>query len=393
MNRLVATAVEPPVAEVQAWIAGRSFPPDKPLLDVAQAVPAYPPDRALTDHLAARLAEPETARYTDIPGMPGLRQALARHMTEFYRGAVGPEQCFITAGCNQAFCFAVMALAGPGDEVILPLPYYFNHQMWLDMTGVRAVHLPFRADRGAVPDPADAAPLIGARTAAIVLVTPNNPTGAVYPPEVIEAFFDLARERGVALVIDETYKDFLDHDGPAHTLFARSGWADTLVQLYSFSKVYSLTGYRVGSIVAGPGRLAAVSKIMDTVAICAPHIAQDAALFGLRNLAAWREEKRLTMVRRVAALRAAFRRNPLAYRLISAGAYFAYVSHPFDGAPAAAVARRLADEQNLLCMPGSMFGPGQEGFLRLAFANVPEEAMVDLADRLQASQEGPPPAL
>ena len=159
-------------------MAGRAFPADKPLLDVAQAVPGYPPDAALTAHLGEIVGRPETARYTDIQGTRALRTALAGQTGAIYAAPVEPAQVCITAGCNQAFCLATMALAGAGDEVILPAPYYFNHQMWLDMLGVTAVHLPFNAERGGVPDAADAAALIGPKTRAIVLVTPNNPTGA-----------------------------------------------------------------------------------------------------------------------------------------------------------------------------------------------------------------------
>jgi aspartate/methionine/tyrosine aminotransferase len=384
----VAAAIEPPVAEAKGWIAGREFPPEKPLLDLAQAVPAYPPAAALSEHLAGLVTLPETSRYTEIAGLVELREALARHMSAVYEGAIAPARCFVTAGCNQAYCLAVMALARAGDEVILPLPYYFNHQMWLDMLGVRARHLAFRPDRGGVPDADEAAALITERTRAIVLVTPNNPTGAVYPPEVIESFYELARARDLPLLLDETYKDFLDPAGPAHGLFRRPDWEHTLVQLYSFSKAYSLTGYRVGSVIAGPEMLAAVKKIMDTVSICASRIGQDAALFGLRELGHWREDKRRMIAERVAALRRAFGRNDLRYRLLSAGAFFAYVQHPFAGEAADQVARRLAQEQNLLCLPGTMFGPDQEDYLRFAFANVEPEAMEELAARLVASQEG-----
>ena len=271
---LIAAAIDPPIAEAHSWIAGRTFPAGKPLLDLAQAVPSYAPATALTEHLAGLLDRPETARYTEIAGMPALRAALARNMAASYGGAVGADDCFITAGCNQAFCLAVMALAKAGDEVILPVPYYFNHQMWLDMLGVRAVHLPFRADRAGVPDPAEAATLITDRTRAIVLVTPNNPTGAVCPPDVLAEFSDLAKHHHLALIVDETYKDFLDPQAAPHDLFLRQDWRDSLVHLYSFSKVYSLTGYRVGAIAAGPNLISAVRKIMDTVAICAPRIGQ-----------------------------------------------------------------------------------------------------------------------
>jgi len=384
LNPALAAVVEPPIAEAHGWVKGRAFPPDKPLIDVAQAVPGYPPPQALTDHLAARIGEPAMARYTDIEGLPELREALAADIGDRYGRAVAAEQVLITAGCNQAFCLATLALAGAGDEVILPLPYYFNHRMWLDMQGIRAVPLPFRPERGGVPDPEDAAARITDRTRAIVLVTPNNPTGAVYPPDVIAAFYRLAQANGLALVIDETYRDFLPDDAPPHGLFGDPAWPDTLVHLYSFSKVFCLTGYRVGAIVCGRRLGAEIAKAIDTVAISAPRIGQAAAVHALRALGDWRRGNTAMMRARLAGLRTAFRRNDLGYELVSAGAYFAYVRHPHGDRPAAAVARGLADRQNLLCLPGSMFGQGQDAFLRFAFANVPAEAMPAIAERLAA---------
>ena len=349
-------------------------------------MPAYPPADALTAHLATAVRKPEMARYTPIVGRDDLRHALAEALSATYGGQVAPDQVAITAGCNQAFCLALMALAGQGDEAILAGPSYFNYQMWLEMLGVSPVYLPFRPERGGVPDPADASARITPRTRAIVLVTPNNPTGAIYPPETIDGFHRLAREAGVALVLDETYRDFLPGDGPPHGLFAQRNWDETLVHLYSFSKVYSLTGYRVGALVAGSGLLAEVAKAADCVAICAPAIAQEAALYGLRNLADFRAEKRRLVLERVAQFRAVFERNDLAYELICAGAFFAYVRHPFAGTPAVDVAHRLIREENVLCLPGSAFGPDQDDFLRLALANIGGNAMTALGDRLVASQ-------
>jgi aspartate/methionine/tyrosine aminotransferase len=385
VNPLLSAVAVPPIAEAASWIKGRTFPPDRPLIDLCQAVPGYPPAESLTSHLAARIGEPAMARYTDILGLPALRQALADEAGAFYGAAIAPEQVAITAGCNQAYCLALMALAGPGDEVILPLPYYFNHQMWLDMLGIRARHLAFRPDRGGVPEPGEAAALIGPRTRAIVLVTPNNPTGAIYPASVIADFHRLAREHGLALVLDETYRDFLPAAGAPHRLFEEPGWADTLVHLYSFSKVFSLTGYRVGAAICGAGLAAEIAKAMDCVSICAPRLGQEAALYGIGALSAWREEKRLLMRERLSALRQAMRRNDTGYELVSAGAYFAYMRHPFAGESATAVAQRLAAEQNLLVLPGSMFGPQQEGFVRCAFANVEAALMPEVARRLAAS--------
>jgi aspartate/methionine/tyrosine aminotransferase len=305
-------------------------------------------------------------------------------MAVSHGGSIDQDNVLISAGCNQAYCLAVLALARAGDQVILPVPYYFNHMMWLQMQGIEAVPLPFRADRAGVPDPAEAEAAITERTRAIVLVTPNNPTGAVYPPDTIAAFRDLAAERRIALIIDETYKDFLD-DGSPHRLFEDDNWGETVVQLYSFSKAFSLPGYRVGSVIAGEKTIAAVTKVMDTISICAPRIAQDAALFGLENLSDWVGDKRAMINGRRDAVREIFRSNDLGYELISSGAYFAYARHPFTGALAVDVARRLADDHNVLCLPGTFFGAGQEQCLRLAYANATVEEMPILAERLKAS--------
>ncbi len=387
-NPRVDAVQAPPIPEAWSWLEGIVLPPDRPLLDVCQAVPADPPPQDLRRHVADRALDPATARYTEIFGMPALRQALAGDIAGIYGGDVAAQDCFIMAGCNQAFFNAMIALAGTGDEVILPAPWYFNHQMTLQMLGVKVVPLPFRADRSGVPDPEDLRPLVSERTRAIVMVSPNNPTGAVYPPEVIDAVFDIARDAGCALVLDETYRDFLAPGVVPHHLFARRDWRDTLVHLYSFSKVYCLTGYRVGAAVGGPLFRDALEKVTDCVQICAPRLGQEAALYGIGHLDGWRRNNAAVMAGRAEALQRAFTRNDLAYSLVSAGAYFAYVRHPFQGVPATQVARRLAQEFGLLALPGSWFGPGQEDYLRFAFANLDSEAMPAIAARLVESQDG-----
>ncbi|BBK39691.1 hypothetical protein STAQ_47690 [Allostella sp. ATCC 35155] len=384
LNFLLGAVVEPPIAEVHGWLAGRT--PDRSLIDMAQAVPRHAPPAEATRHLQERLADPEIVRYAPIIGLAPLREAFARHLSEAYGGGIAAGNVAITAGCNQAFCLAMMTLAEAGDEIVLPLPYYFNHQMWLDMLGIHAVHLPFRPDRGGVPDPAEAEARIGPRTRAIVLVSPNNPTGAVYPPDAIAAFDDLARRHGIALVLDETYKDFLPADGAAHGLFRRDDWPQSLIQLYSFSKAFAMAGHRVGAVTAAPEMIEQLTKAMDCVAISAPRIGQEAALYGLGHLAPWVAANRETMRQRVEILAAAFRANASGYELVSCGAYFAYVRHPHRGRMAKDVSRHLAQDLGILTVPGSAFGPGQEDFIRFAFANVDADAMPEMARRLAESR-------
>ncbi|MEQ8664201.1 MAG: aminotransferase [Rhodospirillales bacterium] len=384
INPLVSATEAPPIAEAAGWLKPERFGADTPLIDVCQAVPGYGPPESLSARVAGAAAEDATAFYTPIAGIAPLREALADDVNALYGGDVRPAEVLITSGCNQAFVLAMIALAGSGSSVLLPAPWYFNHAMTLGLLGIEAIALPCRPGNAMIPDPADAARLMRDDTRAIVLVTPNNPTGAIYPPGVMAAFLDLAAERGVALVTDETYRDFLPPEtGRPHGLFAERDWRrDGLIHLYSFSKVYSLTGYRVGAIVAASRTIAEIEKVMDCVAICAPHISQRAALYGLEELADWRAANRTLMANRVEAFRDAMKRADNGFAIRSIGAYFAYVEHPYQDRSSLDVAKSLAAEKNLLCLPGTMFGPAQERMLRFAFANVDESVMPAIAERL-----------
>ena len=222
---------------------------------------------------------------------------------------------------------------------------------------------------------------IGARTRAVVLVSPNNPTGAVYPHTVLQAIFDVCRERGIWLIVDETYRDFLaDGAGAPHGLFANPHWQNSLIGLYSFSKSFCIPGHRLGAIAAGAAVVAQIVKIMDNLQICAPRPVQHAVARAIPALAAWRNANRAEMGRRADAFRAALANSR--WRIEALGAYFGYVRHPFGGESAVAVAERLARDAGVVTVPGPYFGSGQEPFLRLAFANADAATIALLASRL-----------
>ncbi len=382
-NKIIRGIEAPPIAEAMSWIS--SVPSNRPLINLCQAVPSYPPAESLTEEVGRLAKRPETSLYSDILGIASLRRELAQSLSADYQAPIAAENIAITAGCNQAFAATMMALAESGDNVILPVPYYFNHHMWLEMLGIRPRYLQVIKAGSTTPVAADAAPLIDERTRAIVLCSPNNPTGGIYPAKTIEEFHALAKERGIALVVDETYKDFRADPAPPHGLFKLKDWGDNFIHLYSFSKVYALTGYRVGSVTAGPAFLAELEKILDCITICAPTISQGAALYGLRSLEDWKNQKLATAKEKAAALRQAFTHPGLNYKLLSVGAFFSYIQHPFTD-DAKTVAKRLAQKHDLLALPGSMFGPGQEQYLRLAFANVEAGVMPDVVARLIESQ-------
>ncbi|MCR9151079.1 MAG: aminotransferase [Rhodobacteraceae bacterium] len=383
LNPAVAATEAPPIMAARRWLDGVTFPADRPLINVSQAAPVDPPPEGLRRAIAeAALTDPAAHLYGPVLGMPDLRDELAAQWSAAYGGEIAAADVAITQGCNQAFCAVMATLAGAGDEVILPTPWYFNHKMWLDMTGVRTVALP--TGRGLIPDPELAAALIGPATRAIVLVSPNNPGGVEYPQDVVRAFFDLARARGVALILDETYRDFDARAGAPHDLFADPDWRAGFIHLYSFSKAYRLTGHRVGAIVADPARLAEVEKFLDTVAICPNQLGQIAALWGMRNLGQWLAGERAEILARRAAMEAGLAALP-GWRTLGCGAYFAYVEHPF-ALPAPALAERLAREAGVLLLPGTMFMPAEDPAgarqLRIAFANVDTAGIAVLMDRL-----------
>lgn len=378
LNPFVLDTGTPPIPQAQGWKAaydGRRGP----FIDMAQAVPGYPPPDSLLAALAAAAGSPAAAQYGPIFGDAALRAALAQEMTRVYGAAFAPDEIAITAGCNMAFFVAAIALARAGEAVLLPSPWYFNHEMTLRMLGIEARPLPCRPERGFLPDPDEAAALIDARVRAIVLVTPNNPTGAVYPPELIARFAALAAERGITLVLDETYRDFLP-DGSPHGVFAGPHRAQAM-QLYSFSKAYCVPGHRLGAIVAPAGSIAEIGKILDSLQICPARAGQMALAPAIAPLKAWRDGNRAEIGRRQQAFRAALAGSN-GWRIDSIGAYFAFVAHPFAGRPAAEVAERLAGEAGVLALPGPYFGPGLETHLRFAFANVDVAAIGEAGKRL-----------
>jgi aspartate/methionine/tyrosine aminotransferase len=380
--RLLDTG-SPPIPEVQAWGA-RYDGHAGTLLNMCQAVPSHPPATGMLKYLSRAAGDPAFAVYGPIMGDAALRDAYAAHLRAVYGGQTGAAQVAITAGCNQAYYVTMMALVRSGDAVLLPTPWYFNHRMTLDMLGVEPRRLPCRAERGFVPDPDEAAALIDERVRAIVLVTPNNPTGAIYPPEVIAEFYALCQKRGIWLVLDETYRDFLPagSDRP-HGLLSGSVWPENFVQLYSFSKSFAIPGHRLGALGAPTSALPEIGKVMDCVQICAARAGQAALAWGLGALKPWRDANRAEMQARATSVSAAFARLQ-GWELQSLGAYFAYVRHPFRGTSAWQVAERLAAEHGLMCLPGPAFA-GEEAHLRIAFANVDAPGIATMEERLRAA--------
>jgi aspartate/methionine/tyrosine aminotransferase len=351
------------------------------MIDLTQAVPGYPPHPEMLERLASAAGSRNCASYGAIDGDLPLREALAEDIAAVYGAAVNAGDVAITAGCNLAFTMAMTVLAGSGDAVLLPTPWYFNHRMALELLGIGAQPFETRAEDGFVPDPDLLEAALAPHVRAVVLVSPNNPTGAIYPPEVLLRIAAICRRKGVWLVLDETYRDFLPGDAPPHSLFQDPEWRDGVVQLYSFAKSYCVPGHRVGAILGGGRFRAELLKLLDTMQICPSRAPQAALAWAIPALRPWRAGNRSIMAGRAAAFRAAMTHVP-EWRIDALGTYFAYLRLPEQQADALETAETLAARHGLLALPGPFFGPGQQRHLRLAFANAEEALLAAVPQRL-----------
>ncbi|KAJ8691022.1 hypothetical protein PTI98_010636 [Pleurotus ostreatus] len=396
LSRGVLKTFAPPIPQAYAWAAKYVPTIERPLLDMAQGSPGYPPSKDLLDALSLAALQPSSSRYSSVLGDVPLRRLLAKDMeivygegTEIVAGDIA-----LTAGCNLAFVAAVMSLADAGDEVILPTPWYFNHQMTLDLLGVQTVSLPTNAAEGFLPSVEECAKLITPKTKAIALVSPNNPTGAIYPPALLASFAKLAHSHNLALILDETYRDFILDSSP-HGLFAAPSmppWRDYLVHLFSFSKSYAIPGFRLGSIAAIPAFLKHAETALDCLQICPPRVPQ-IALATNDLLPALRPSIRTNSLA-IAARHDLFRRSlPSTWFIGSQGGYYAFVRHPFDGVKSDAVCQRLAEEMGVVSLPDRFFSNSEVGevvdagkWIRFSVANVDDEQITRVCERLKESE-------
>jgi len=373
----------PPISEVRQWAAKYQRCSELPLIDLCQAVPDYPPAEELTSYMASVVDDPLTARYTPDEGLRHVREALAARYRRIYGAELDAGNICLTVGASQAFWLAMTTLCQAGDEVIIQTPYYFDHDMGLAMLGIQRRYAPFDPASGGIPSASAIASLITRRTRAILLVTPSNPTGTVTPPATIEELYRLSEKHGIALVLDETYADFILSDAPPHRLFTNPDWGEHLIHIMSFGKTYSLTGYRAGLLLAADRFIHHALKVQDTMVVCQPRLTQMALAFAADNLDSWVRENCRMMARRHDLFCKEFALPGNPFELVASGSFFGWVRHPFDGLTGRQAAKKLIDEAGLLTLPGEVFGPGFEGYLRLALGNIGEEKIPEAMARLR----------
>jgi aspartate/methionine/tyrosine aminotransferase len=285
----------------------------------------------------------------------------------------------VTQGGIQALYLVLRALLEPGDEVLLPDPAWPNFRMIAHLLGARVLPYPLVAEGDFLPRPEDLERLVTPRTRAILVNSPSNPLGTVLPRELAQTLLAFARRRGLWFIADEVY-DELTFDDAFVSVGSVADPGDRLVSVYSFSKVYAMTGWRVGYLVAPPDLSELLTGMQEPLVSCVNTPAQMAALAAVTGPQQIVGEMRDSYRERRDELLEILDRADLASSRPS-GAFYVWTDVSEAGMPSMDLARSLIEREQVAVAPGSAFGELGEGYVRLSLASSRED-LLDGASRL-----------
>ena len=306
--------------------------------------------------------------YTSNRGLPQLRQALAEKLRRENGLTVDPDkQIIVTVGANEAILMATMAFVNPGDEVLVLSPTWLHYFYCVRMAGGIPVEVPLRASNNFLIDPDDIRRRITNRTRMLIVNTPHNPTGAVYPYAVLKEIAQIVEQHGLLLLSDEIYEKLIYGEAEHVSLAGFDNIADRTLTINGFSKAYAMTGWRLGYIISSPEHSSTLLRVHQYTTVCATSFAQAGAVAALIGS----QEPLQSMVtefdRRREALINAFAEMPGCTLVAPQGAFYAFPSIP-PGRSSEAVAFDLLQQAGVAVVPGSAFGESGEGYLRIAYS-------------------------
>jgi aspartate/methionine/tyrosine aminotransferase len=356
-------------------------------ISLGQGVVSYGPPSEAVARLPGLLADGALHKYQPVAGYAPLLEAIrAKLAAENGLRTEGVSQVMVTAGSNMAFLDSVLAVSDPGDEFILPLPFYFNQEMAVRMCGCVPVPVPTRADWSLDVEAIEAA--ITPRTRAIVTVSPNNPTGAVYSEADLRAVNALCARAGIYHFSDEAYEYFTFEGARHFSPGSIPGAHDYTLSFYSMSKNYGMASWRVGYVVFPAHLAAAMDKVQDTNLICAPVPSQLLALEALRLGKAWVQPKVEELARVRSAVYASLAElGDLVRFPRTRGAFYVLMRLPGVD-DALAFNRTMIEKHRVATIPGFAFGltdTRRDNYQRLSFGALDAATVAEGVQRYVAA--------
>jgi aminotransferase len=368
----------PPIVKISE--AAKRYINSPDFLNLGQGLPGHIPPMNALSSISDNMKHPLLHRYTPDQGHVELREELAIYLRRISNINVDPlSELVITSGANAAFAGAILTMVGPGDNVIMPTPFYFNAAMAVRLAGGHVLEAP--VDDRFQPNPNHIAELIDENTKAIVIVSPNNPTGAVYHKDKIDRIVDLCIENDIALISDETYAQLVFNGCEHYSPRTRSDAHDNIMTIGSFSKDFGMSGWRVGYVLGSTDFIQEYMKVQDTITICAPTAGQLLALEILKhNLDEIRNEiRRLEHLRELAYMRSREIEALDFHKTCGTFYMFPRVKNCNDSR---ALVLEMLNSIHTLVLPGSIFGPGGENHIRLSIGPLTPDAVNEAFDRL-----------
>jgi aspartate/methionine/tyrosine aminotransferase len=344
-------AVQSPIIPVVAELI-RSVPGT---ISLGQGVVSYGPPQEAIEELNQFLADPENHKYKPVQGLPNLLEELERKLVSENGIRLGQQnRLLVTAGGNMAFMNALLAITDPGDEIILQTPYYFNHEMAITMASCRPILV--ATDENYQLRPEAIRQAINSKTRAVVTISPNNPTGAVYSEAALREVNQICQERGIYHISDEAYENFTYNDARHFSPAGISGTEAHTISLFSFSKAYGFASWRVGYMVMPENLFVPVKKIQDTILICAPVISQYAAAGALKAGAGFCRNKLEAMAEVRAVVLNELDSIPNLCTVPRADGAFYFLLRIHSGQDPMRLTERLIREHRVAVIPGIAFG-------------------------------------
>lgn len=320
--------------------------------------------------------------YTSNFGDMGLREAVAEKLTRENHVAYQPGEILVTVGLSEAVFDVLCTILDEGDEILVPDPVWMNYLNVPRLLGATPVTYALREENDYQIDLEEIRRKITEKTKALVLVTPNNPTGGVLSEQTLSGLAEIAVEKDIMVIADEIYERLIYDDAKHISIASLPGMKERTFTLNGLSKAFSMTGWRIGYVAAPEEYIAALNKIHQHNTTCAPSFVQKASIAALRD----EQDEVADMVKEYQ------RRRDYAVAAINAipglscrcpkGAFYIFINIKALSRPSAEVAQLLLEQAKIALVPGDVFGPGGEGYLRLSFANSYEN-IVEGCKRLQ----------